>query len=100
MRSRNLRLMLICAASVAVSSCGSKVAIPPSFPPVADLQVDAEPAYPEAALEPTDAGREAEAKWWNDTLIWGRTHHDRVARICTWARDLKLKLPSASYCGK
>jgi hypothetical protein len=31
-------------------------------------------------------------------IIWGRTHHDRLARVCAWHRDLKLKVPDG-YCG-
>ena len=92
MRSKmSLAMMLVCAA--AVSSCASKVAIRPEFPPVADMKVDPEPEYPLAALEPGEAGTAAERAWWNQVLLWGRTHHDRVQRICGWARELKAPVP-------
>lgn len=32
-------------------------------------------------------------------IDWGRSHRDKVARICGWARDLKMPLPDG-YCGK
>jgi hypothetical protein len=67
-------------------------------PPVADLKVDKEPEYPLAALMPDEAGRKAEEEWLAKVLIWGRTHHDRVQRICRWAVDLKLEVPDG-YCG-
>lgn len=69
-----------------------------AFPPVADLKPAPEPIYPEAALEPTPAGEEAERAWWNSVLIWGRGEHDKIVRVCNWARDLKMELP-AGYCG-
>jgi len=59
--------------------------------------VTTEPTYPEAALAPGAAGEQAERAWWNDVLVWGREHHDRLARVCTWAKDLGLELP-ADYC--
>lgn len=62
------------------------------------MKVDREPDYPVAALEPGEAGAKAERAWWNDVLAWGRAHHDRVARICRWARDLKQAQP-ADLCG-
>jgi len=61
--------------------------------------VQAEPAYPVAALAGGEDGRKAEEKWWNSVLLWGRTHHDRLSRVCTWARDLKYPLPEG-WCGK
>lgn len=72
--------------------------IRPAFPPAADLKVDAEPAYPTEALEPGEVGSKAEAAWISKVLIWGRTHHDRVQRICTWARELKAPVPDGT-CG-
>lgn len=98
MRSKLLKGLMICAAAVAVSSCDNSSGLTVGFPPLADLKVDKEPAYPEAALLPGDAGKAAEDAWWNSVLLWGREHHDRVARICTWARDLKMKMPDG-YCG-
>ena len=60
-----------------------------SFPNAADLQVDQEPQYPiEALSDPA-----AEEAWANDVLMWGRTHHDRLARVCGYFRDLKMPLP-------
>lgn len=80
------------------SSCGSREETRLAFPPVADLKVDPEPPYPITALAPGQEGEDAERKWWNDVLLWGRTHQARVARVCKWARDLKLELP-VGYCG-
>ena len=93
-----LSLLMLCAASAGVSSCASRVETHLAFPPVADLKTDPEPVYPEAALQPGPVGEQAEREWWNQTLVWGRTHRDRVARVCAWARDLGHKLPEG-YCG-
>ncbi|MDO7843472.1 hypothetical protein [Sphingomonas immobilis] len=79
-------------------SCGSRVETRLAFPPAADLKAEAEPPYPEAALQPGKAGAEAERAWWSEVLIWGRMHHDRVARICAWARDLKMPV-EPGQCG-
>jgi hypothetical protein len=68
------------------------------LPPAADLQVEREPAYPEAALQPGAVGEQAERAWWNDVLVLGRRHHDRLSRVCAWSRDLGLKVPP-EYCG-
>ncbi len=95
----NLRAILIASAVLAAApSCASRVETHRTFPPVADLAVVPEPAYPEAALQPGDAGEAAERAWWNEMLLWGRGHRDKVARICRWARDLGLEVP-AGYCG-
>ncbi len=64
-----------------------------TFPPLADLQPVHEPAYPDAALESEAVERE----WWNSVLIWGRGEHAKVVRICNWAKDLKMPLPTG-YC--
>lgn len=40
----------------------------------------------------------AEKIWWNAVLLWGRSEHDKVVRICNWARELGFKVP-ADYCG-
>src|SRR3546814_4708602 len=42
MRFATLKVLTMCALSVAVSSCGSRVETHLEFPPVADLKVDAE----------------------------------------------------------
>ena len=60
--------------------------------------MDKEPAYPQEALLPGEVGEQAEDAWTNAMIIWGRTHHDRLARVCAWHRDLKLKVPDG-YCG-
>jgi len=99
MRSTLLKILTVSALCVAVSSCGSRVETRLAFPPAADLKVTAEPAYPEAALAAGAEGEQAERKWWNNVLTWGRAHHDRLARVCTWARDLKMQLPPG-YCGR
>lgn len=98
MRSKLHRILLISACAVAAQSCASRVETSLAFPPVADLKVEPEPTYPEAALALDDAGEAAERAWWNDVLLWGRDHQGKVARICTWARDLGLEVP-AGYCG-
>jgi hypothetical protein len=90
--------VLLVVAPLALAGCATRVETQVSYPPVADLQVDPEPPYPDTALEPTEAGRRAEEEWLAKTLIWGRNHHDRVQRICRWAVDLKLKVP-VGYCG-
>ena len=74
---------------MAASSCGSKVETRLAFPPVTDLQAVAEPVYPVEAL--TDPN--VEAAWWNDVLLWGRNHHDKVSRICKWSKDLGHEVP-------
>lgn len=79
-----------------------------ALPPAPDRKVDAEPLYPVAALEacPTNLrsdpcpAAEAERKWWNEMLIWGRTHRDRVARICGWGRLLEKDVPEGWCTGK
>jgi hypothetical protein len=48
---------------------------------------------------PGAAGEAAERQWWNDVLVWGRAHHDRLARVCAWAADLGYDLPKG-YCGQ
>lgn len=49
------------------------------------------------ALVDTDEGRKAEEAWFNAVLLWGRTHHDRLARVCGYFRDLKMPIP-AEHC--
>lgn len=98
MRLQAKRILIVAVLCAAVSSCGSKVETRLAFPDAADLKADPEPPYPEAALQPGEAGAKAEEAWFNDVLAWGRTHHARVARICGWARDLKMPLPQG-YCG-
>lgn len=94
-----LRTILICSALCAgASSCASRVETQKTFPPVADIKPADEPAYPDTALQPGQAGKDAENAWWNLVLIWGRGEHDKVVRVCKWARDLKMPLP-AGYCG-
>lgn len=80
--------------AIAVAGCSSRTETRFAFPPVADIKVEAEPAYPEAAL--TDPA--AEDLWWNDVLLWGRDNRDKVARICKWAKDLGNDVP-AGWCG-
>lgn len=81
-----------------VSSCASRVETQRTFPDAADLQYQPEPAYPLAALDPSDAGKAAEDAWRDEVLIWGRTGWRQNARVCKWAVDLGLKVP-AGYCG-
>lgn len=81
-------------ALAALSGCANRTETQLAFPPLADIKVEAEPAYPEAAL--TDPA--AEALWWNEVLLWGRDNRDKVARVCTWAKDLKYEVP-ADWCG-
>jgi hypothetical protein len=65
---------------------------------VADLKFDPEPQYPQAALQPGDAGKIAEDEWHNQILLWGRRGWSQNARVCRWAVDLGLKAPEG-YCG-
>ena len=97
MHKRTLTVLTLCVASVAVSSCGSRVETHLAFPPVADLKQEAEPAYPEAALEPGEAGAKAEKEWNDKVLIWGRKGWAQNRRVCQWAVNLGLKVP-AGYC--
>lgn len=86
------------------SSCGSRDSSV-FLPPAPDRRVDAEPQYPVAALEPCPTNlrsdpcpaETAEREWWRDLLLWGRTHRDRVARVCVWGRALKQDVP-AGWC--
>lgn len=99
LRSKLRAALMSSALCVVASSCASKDETHLAFPPAADLLVEAEPAYPAAALEPGPAGAAAEAQWWNSVLLWGRAHHDRVRRVCEWARALKAELPP-EQCGQ
>lgn len=106
MRFPTLRLVTMLAGALVAQSCTNRVETPLQFPPVADLKVDPEPEYPVAALDvcPTNLrsdpcpAEEAERAWWNQEILWGRGHHDRVKRICQWAVDLKAPIPKG-YCG-
>ena len=99
MFKRKLAVLMICAASVAVSSCASRVETLVKFPPVADLAQTAEPEYPIAALEPGEAGAKAEKEWNDKILIWGRKGWAQNARVCRWAVELGLKVPTG-YCSR
>lgn len=80
-----------------MSSCASNTETQKTFPPAPDIKPAVEPPYPVEALQPGQAGEDAEKAWWNSVLLWGRGEHDKVVRICGWARDLKMPLPS-DYC--
>lgn len=99
MLNKKLTALILCVSSVAVSSCASKVVTLVKFPPAADLAPRAEPAYPVAALEPGEAGARAEKKWNDAVLIWGRTGWAQNKRVCKWAVDLGMVVPSG-YCSK
>lgn len=86
MRHAMLKALMMLAAAVAVQSCGSKDATTLRLPPAADLKVQAEPAYPVEAL--TDA--DAERRWNDAVLIWGRDGWRQVGRLCQWAKDMGL----------
>lgn len=73
------------------------MSIRPAFPSAQDLKPGIEPEYPLAALDPGQAGKDAEDAWWNKVLIWGRGEHGKVQRVCRWAVELKMDLP-AGYC--
>ena len=94
MLSKKLRILLVSACCVAASSCANRVETQIQFPPAADIKVVQEPKYPLEAL--TDPA--AEAKWWDDVLLWGRDHKNKVARVCKWAKDLGNDVP-AGWCG-
>ena len=88
MRSKTQRALIGLALCVAASSCANRVETQLTFPPAADLKAAPEPDFPVAALEPTPEGKALEDAWWNAILLWGREHHDKVVRICKWAKDL------------
>ena len=97
MRNKMLPVLMLFASSAVVSSCGSRVETHLAFPPVADLKQEPEPAYPEAALEEGEAGARAEKEWNDKILIWGRRGWAQNQRVCQWAVDLGLKVPTG-YC--
>ena len=97
MRSKLLMTLIASALCAVASSCNNRVETLRTFPPAADLQAAAEPAYPVEALAPGAAGEAAEREWWNKVLLWGRGEHEKVKRICQWSRDLGLKVP-ADFC--
>jgi len=94
MPSKLHKILLASACCVAVSSCANRVETRLAFPPVADIQVVAEPEYPVEAL----ADPAVEAAWWNDVLLWGRDHQNKLSRVCKWAVDLKYEVPDG-WCG-
>lgn len=94
MRSNRLMTLTVLACCAVASSCASRVETQKTFPSVADIKPTPEPAYPTEALH--DAA--IEQAWWNLVLIWGRDEHAKVVRVCNWAHDLKMPLPSG-YCG-
>jgi hypothetical protein len=78
------KALMMLAAAVAVQSCASKDGLQTRLPPVADLKVQPEPAYPVEAL--TDA--DAERRWNDAVLIWGRDGWRQVGRLCRWANGM------------
>ena len=99
MQNKMLKLSILCALSVAVSSCGNRVETLVKFPPVADLKQQDEPVYPIEALHEGEAGAKAEKQWNDRILIWGRTGWAQNRRVCQWAVDLGMKVPDG-YCSK
>lgn len=80
-----------------MSSCASRVETLVKFPPAADLAQSKEPEYPIAALEPGEAGAKAEKEWNDKILIWGRKGWAQNRRVCQWAVELGMKVPTG-YC--
>jgi hypothetical protein len=99
MRLVKLRALTMLACAVAVSSCGSKVVTRLTFPPAADLKQEAEPEFPLAALEPGEEGVKAENAWRDKVLIWGRRGWQQNRRVCQWAVDLGMSVPTG-YCSR
>lgn len=97
MQSKLPQTLIALALCAAVSSCGNRVETRLAFPPVADLQIVEEPGYPVEAVQPGEAGKAAEDAWWNDVLLWGRDHRDKLARVCKWSADLGYEVP-AGWC--
>lgn len=93
------KVLMMLAASAAVSSCGNKEEIHLKFPPVADLKQQPEPAYPIEALHEGEEGAKAEDAWQDRILIWGRTGWAQNRRVCQWAVELGMKVPDG-YCSK
>lgn len=95
------RVTLLASVALAASACGSgnREGIQRTIPPVADLRVQTEPRVPPAALEtdpagnPTDAALDAEERYEDDVLVWGRAGWLQVGRICRWAEGLVGDIP-------
>lgn len=95
-----MRKILCLMAALALSACGGDdPGIARTIPPVGDLRVKAEPALPreafetDAAGEPTEAALDAEQRWNDDVLIWGRDGWLTVGRICRWAENVAGDVP-------
>jgi hypothetical protein len=79
------RLLIASALAFAACGCASTPAL--IAPPRADIQpapepiITAEAATSAAALDAFDIAHEA----------WGRTEHEKLARLCRWYRDMGLK---------
>lgn len=64
------------------------------------MKPETEPLYPIAALTATTEAERAKAEsgWWNEVLLWGRSEHGKVSRICAWAvtmdRQYQKELPA------
>lgn len=100
------RVTLLTIASCAVCACSepSRVESTGFRPLAADLTSQPEPPLPEAAFETgpdgkrTDAAREAERRWHDDMILWGRTGWKQIDRLCRAARtslpDLPVQCPA------
>lgn len=97
MRSLRLAILTLAAFCAGASSCGSRDETRLAFPPAADLRPVAEPPYPDAALQPGEAGRLAEEAWWNEMLIWGRGEQAARIRVCAWVLKLGYDAPK-DFC--
>lgn len=81
------RILTILACALFASSCGSNqrpVSTP--LPLASDLQVEPEPAIPDAALGTGPEAEAAEDAWNDDVLLWGRAGWAQVGRLCRWAK--------------
>lgn len=88
MRGTTPKMMLIAAAAALAPSCASKERVRPIFPSSADLTVEEEPAVPAEMLSDDElVAREAEDRFDDSILQWGRRGWRQVARVCRWADD-------------
>lgn len=86
-------MLLLAGFALSAASCGNRTGLASTpLPPAADLQVKPEPPIPDAAFEidpatgeQTVAAKEAEDRWGDQVLLWGREGWQQVGRLCRWA---------------
>ena len=79
---------------MAAPGCAGRERLTPTYPPSADLRVEAKPVAPveivtsEAAADAYDIELE----------LWGERGWATVGRVCRWAEDMGADLPPG-WCG-